>query len=858
MLIFRVLLLLFPRAFRTRYGADLIRALTDRRREARRLGVWPLIACDAAAAFDLIRSATLELLRSARIALTAIAQDARFAIRMLRRRPALSFFSAATFALGIGTVTTIASLADALLVQPLPYPHADQLVAIRGIVGGRPAGLSYPNLRDIAAQSTLLSGVSPFFAQSVNLTGIAEPDRLRGGFVTSEFFAVLGVAPASGSTFGREADVPSGARLAVLTDRTWKTRFNQRPDIVGQQVRLNNSPFTIVGVMPASFRFPIDDVEVFLPFWTTTAGIDRGNHNYLGIARLMPSASLVPASQEVASAAASLERTFPQVNAGRGATVESFRDLVVGDAALSLRLFGVMGAIMLVAACANVAGLHLGDAGRRSHEIAVRAALGAGGVRIARQLLIESIARAAVGAAAGLVAAAVAVSFVSSRAPADVYGIENATIGRFSLVAAAAAALLAGLGAGLPPALQWARGHAAGVSSGNRSTADAVTSRLRNALVATQVALAALLVVAAGLTTRSLAQLASMEVGFDPGGLLTMEYRLPVNRYASTEAQAQFHRQVLERIRSLPGIVAAAGVRAMPFSGNGSTTAVRLATHTPPMQVSINAVSDDYFVTMRIPLLAGRAFQRSEGAAPLLVVSRTFADLAWPGENAIGKSVYFEAVDLTASVIGVVGDVRHRDLAHADPGSIYTFADQNPSLFNTLVVRTAIAPMSAADDVRRAVWSVDPDQPVWKIRALDVLIEGSIAARVFIVQLVGFFGLSAAALAVLGLYGVVASSAARRTREIGVRVALGASNRRVLALILWGGLRLGAAGIGAGLAAAALAANVLRTFLFGISAHDPVTFAAAAALLFAAAGAACLVPSVRALRLDPVDALRSE
>ena len=471
--------------------------------------------------------------------------------------------------------------------------------------------------------------------------------------------------------------------------------------------------------------------------------------------------------------------------------------------------------------------------------------------------MIESVSRAFVGAVLGLAAAKAAVAFVVANAPANVYGIENARLAPLSIAVGAAAALLAGIAAGLPPALRWARsGEPGAATSGGRSIGDVASSRIRGALVVSQVALAAVLLVAAGLTTRSFSNLVSMDVGFDPSDLLTMEYRLPVNRYASPASQAHFHRQALERIRSLPGVTAAAGVRALPFSGNDSSTSIHLTTNGPARQVSVNAVSDEYFATMRIPIVAGRVFRRTEGKAPIVVVSRTLADAAWPGEPAIGKSLYFDAVDLTATVIGVVGDVRHRGLANADPGTVYTFGGQNPALFNTLAVRTTGAPMALADDVRRAVWSVDPDQPVWKIRALQSLIERSVATRLFVVQLVGFFGLSAAALAVLGLYGVVTSSVAQRTREIGVRVALGATSTRVLRLVLWTGLRLGGLGIAVGLALAGAATNLMRSFLVGITAHDAVAFGAAASLLFAAMLLACLVPSARALRVDPVSALR--
>ncbi|HVH56490.1 MAG TPA: ABC transporter permease [Vicinamibacterales bacterium] len=856
-LIFRLLVTLFPHAFRERYGVEMLLALVDRRRDARRGGRWMLVKCDLGAAADLLKSAAAEAVRSARSAFMSIGQDVRFAIRMLWRRPALSAFSAATLALGIGAVTAVWSIVYAVLLQPLPYPRSHEIVALRGIVNGSTAGVSYRNILDIRERVTTMTALSPFFAQSVNLTGVLEPDRLRGGFVTSEFFRVVDVQPVIGTTFGSDADVAHGPRLAVLTYDTWRNRFGQRLDIIGLPVQLNNATFSVAGVMPASFDFPIDDVEVLLPFWTTTAGIDRANHNYIAVGRLTPAATPAQATLEAASIAAALERVYPEANAGRSARVEPLKDVLVEDTRYPLQLLSMMVIIMLVAACANVAGLHLGDVNRRRQEIGVRSALGAGRLRIARQLLMECMARATIGALLAIAAAKAAIAFLVSGAPVDVYGIQNVSLHPAILPVAIVCGLFAGIAAGAPPALHWIRSGEAGASaSGERTTNGPMSSRLRHALVIGQVALAGVLLVAAGLTTRSFARLASVDVGFDQQGLLTLEYRLPANRYGSPEAQTRFHERVLDRIRSLPGVTSAAGVRALPFSGNASSGDVRLSGSTASMRASFNAVSDDYFSTMRVPVIAGRVFEPTEATDPIVVVSHTFAEHAWPAESALGKRVYFDGVGITATVVGVVGDVHHRDLADADSGTIYAFQAQNPALFNTLAVRTTGPPMALADDVRRAVWSVDPDQPVWKIRTLESLVDRSIATRRFLLQLVAFFGISAAALALLGLYAVVTASVAQRTREIGVRVVLGAAHGRILGLVLWSGLRLAAVGILLGLSLALVAANAMRSFLFEISARDPLTFGATAVVLCAAALIACWIPAARALRVDPANALR--
>jgi putative ABC transport system permease protein len=865
-LLYRALLLLYPREFRARYATDILAAIDDRRRAARASGGPALVRFHLRALVDLLANAAGERLgrpgpagspaaRSSRM--MAIGQDVRFAVRMLRRRPALSFFSAATLALGIGSITAVASLVDAVLIRPLPYPRPSEIVAIGGVVDSQPTGISYENLRDIGDGTTSITANSPFIAQSVNLTGVAEPDRLRGGFVTSGFFAVVGVPPAIGRHFGPDVDRPGAAREAVLTDQAWRTRFGGR-DMVGESIQLNNAPFTVVGIMPPGFAFPIDEIEVFLPFWTTTAGLARDNHNYFGVARLAAGTSLVAANAEAAAVAAVLERTYPGVNRGRSAAVRPLQDVLTGDLATPLRLLATMVVLMLLAAAANVAGLQLGDSAARGREIAVRSALGAGRLRMLRQLLFESIARAGIGAVAGIGAAAAFIGSLVANAPAGVYGLEYARLGWIPVIVAAVTTLAAGIAAGLPAALQWTSDRGLTGHAGTRVTADPRVSRTRTVLVVCQVAVAAVLLVAAGLTMRSFERLTSVDTGFDASNLLTMEYRLPRNKYASPLAQSQFHHQVVERVEAVPGVAVAASVRALPFSGNGNASTYRLVSGGEARTASINAVSSRYFEALRIPLLAGRGFTASEGEAPVVVVSRALTQRAWPGVDPIGRDVHFDEVGITARVVGVVGDVRHQDLADADEGTIYTHHAQNPSVFNTLVVRTAGPPMALADTVRRAVWSIDPDQPVWKIRTLESLVARSTAARLFLLQLVLFFGISVAALSLLGLYGVVASSVAQRTREIGVRMALGAPRTRVLRLVLWAGLRPGLIGLAVGLAGAAAGAQVLRGVLFGITPRDPVTFAGVTFLLLLATLAACWVPARRALRLDPVHALRGD
>jgi putative ABC transport system permease protein len=856
--IYRLLLWLYPAAFRRRYGADLLRTLNDRRAAAHRCGRPALVRFHAGALRDLVASGIAE--RSRRVTAPAwprgLAQDARHAGRMLYRSPSLTALSAATLALGVGSVTAVAGLVDAVLVQPLPFPRPAEVVAIRGLVDGAPAGISYENLRDATTTATGLRSWSPFFAQSVNLTGVAEPDRLRGGFVTSGFFDVVGVPAAIGRTFGPEADVPATARVAVLTHHAWRVRFGSRPGTVGRTIQLNNQPFTIVGILPASFRFPLDYVDVYLPMWTTTAGIGRDNHNYFAIGRLAAGASIGAVTEELAAHAARLEVSFPQVNRGRSMRLEPLKDALVADTAYSIRLLGGMALLMLLASAANVAGLQLGALAARRREIAVRAALGAGRLRIATTIVLESVARAGLGALLGLGLAHAGIRFLVSRAPQDVYGIDRAELGVFALGIGALAALGAGLAAGLPAAIGWAReGGLVTLGSGDRSVGARGSSRLRAALVVCQVAMAAVLLVAAALTTRSFERLTSVNIGFDPADLLTMEYRVPRNKYQDAAAQQAFHDQVLARVKTVPGVLEAAGVRALPFSGNGSFSGYRTALGGDPKRASFNAVSFGYFETMKIPLLAGRPFESGDVRSLVVVISKSMAEREWPHASALGRTLHFEGVG-AATIIGIAGDVRHRELAEGELVAIYTLQAQNPSVFNTLAVRTAGDPMALAEAVRRAVWAVDPDQPVWKIRTLESMVDASLATRRFLLQLVAFFSISAALLALLGLYAVVAGAVAQRTREIGVRIALGARPVTVLRLVIRDGFRLAAIGVCLGLLAASLTSQALERYLFGVTALDAFSYLGAAGALLVATALACWLPARDALKVDPVDALR--
>jgi putative ABC transport system permease protein len=545
----------------------------------------------------------------------------------------------------------------------------------------------------------------------------------------------------------------------------------------------------------------------------------------------------------------------------------SLHEAVVGDwrEATSI-LMGAVSLVLLIA-CANVANLLLSHTASRVRELATRVALGAGRGRLVRQLASENLVLWMAGAVLGLGVAHWGLAALLATAPVALPpGIEP----RISLAVLAytlGVTALTGLCFGLLPALRFSRPDVLGsLKDGGRGSSESATrTRLRGALVVSQVALTLLLLAGAGLLLRSLEKLTRVPLGYDASQLLTMEYRMPANRYADGASQWQFHKAVAERVRALPGVAAASVVRALPFSGNRSSVTFEVPDQAPAgpaeQRALLNTADEAWFSAMKIPLLRGRVFEERDGAeAPrVVVVNRALAERAWPGADPIGRPLrLMTEPPVTATVVGIVGDVKHDSLEDVDQLQVYAAQPQNPHIFGTLVVRTEGEPMALTTSVRAALWSVDRDQPVWKIRTLESLVEGSLGYRRFLLQLLGFYALLALALAALGLYGVVSYGVTSRTHEIGVRVAVGAGRGQIVALVLERGLGLAAVGVGIGLAAALSLGRVMSGLVFGIGGSDPLTLAGVSALLLGVAGFASYLPARRATRIDPVRALRCD
>jgi putative ABC transport system permease protein len=803
--------------------------------------------------------------------------DVRYGARLLLKAPVFTFVAVLTLALGIGANTAIFSVVNAVVLQPLPLPDSDRLVSPMGLNReGERQYLSFPDFQDLRSDAALLSGYSAFVGQSVNLTGREEPRRLRGGFVSDDFFKVAGVEPAIGRGFVPGKDDLEGAeQVCVVQHETWQGVFGGNPKLLGSSVILNNEPFTVVGILPPGFRFPYDEIEVWMPYHTwpalrTAAAkgdlTDRRAGLAAGIARMKRGVTVEQAETEFKGIMARLSKQYPE-GGERSATITPMkRDIIGGVKQPVLVLMGAVAFVLLIA-CANVANLMLARTAARGRELATRAALGAGRRRLVSQMLAETGLLWLAGCAGGLVLGGWGLQLLLSAAPDNLPGgIEprlDVTVFAFALGLTA----LTGLLFGLVPALRFSSPNVtAALKEGGRTGHEgAARTRLHAALVVAQMTLTLVLLVGSGLMLRSFQHLLRVDVGFKPESLLTMEYRLPANKYPEGARQWETHRRIIEEVRRVPGVRSASLVRALPFSGNGGTLSFEILGRPPgekPLRAGTNAVDPEYFGTMGIPLLRGRNFgeQDQAGTPPVVLINRTMADRFWPGQDPVGRKIRIpdNRALIEAEIIGVVGDTKQYAQDDADSSYIYGAQAQNPHIFNTIAARTEGDPMEMSNAIRAAVWSVDPEQPVWKIRTQESLLTRAIGLPRFLVQLMGGYAMLALLLAAVGIYGVMSYSVTQRTHELGVRLALGAPPADVLRMVLRRGLRLTCMGLAIGLGGALALGRVVQALLFNTSPSDPVTLAAVTALLLLVALGASYLPARRATRVDPLIALRYE
>jgi putative ABC transport system permease protein len=794
-------------------------------------------------------------------------------MRTLLKRPGFTAVAVLTLALGIGANTAIFSVVNAVLLRPLPFKDSGRLVIVFETTQTVPRDfVSVPNLEDYRAGTRSFEEFATFVPQSVNMTGAGEPERVVGAFTTSSLFALLNVNVERGRALGAEDDAVGGGLVAVLGNEYWQRRFGGDPSVVGRPLTFNGEPFTVVGVMPAGFQFHGVAPDVMLPAhkWPNYQ-VARSSHSAWVFGRLKPGVSRETAQAELGAIAKRLEEAYPADNKGRGVEVIGLQEEQVEDIRPALLiLLAAVGFILLIA-CANIANLLLARGASRRKEVALRSALGASRVRLLRQLLTETLLLALLGGAAGLVFAQWGVDALLSLNSANIplqggFRVDAALDSRV-LLFSLGLSVLTGLVFGIVPALQLSKADLnSDLKEGGKTEGSGGSrSRLRGAFVVSQVALSLVLLVGAGLLLNSFYRLLRAEPGFDPRNLLTMEYRLPKNRYPKGGQQWAFHKEVVERVSRVPGVESAAVVRGLPFSGNGGSLTYLVPDRPAPPagqepKALENAIDPNYLHTVGLPLLSGRNFTLQDGpdAQPVVLVNRTMAEKLWPGEDPLGKRLEFPEAKMSATVVGVVGDAKQYDIGETQRPQVYTAYAQNPHIFGTLVLRANVEPLSLSKQVREAVWSVDPDQPVWKVRTVEYLLGVNVSDRRFLLYLMACFAGLALLLTALGIYGVVSYTVAQRTHEIGIRVALGAQGRDVLRLVLRHGMGLALLGVGLGLAAAYGVMRYLASLLYGVSATDPPTYAAVALLLAGVALVACLVPALRATRVDPMVALRHE
>jgi putative ABC transport system permease protein len=883
----------YPPRFRRDVGLGLVDAIQDRmdaRRAAgaSRSGVWiPAIA-------DTIRNAPAEWMRAAfdaaarpprpaipvsggRTMMDKLLQDIRFALRLWRRRPGFALVAIATLALGVGANTAMFSIVNAVLLRPLGYAHSDRLVSLFTRASGSRQGLlSYKEYEELRRQSGALESLGLFLGQSVNLTGVAEPQRLVGSFVTRSFFDALSLKAERGRLFSEEESAPGTVKpVVVITHALWRTRFNEDPSAIGSTMTVNGTPLTIIGVMAEPFDadtvpgdgYFIGGVDMFIPAaqFPTPRGLYAAGPVMIGVGRLKPGVSVASANSDLDIISKRLQAEDPKAQAGRAIVAERAQDTVVGSSRAALLLLFVSVGVVLLIACVNVSHLLLARAIDRQKEIALRAALGASRGAVTRQLAVEAALMAMVATAAGLMLGRWALAGLTWLRPPSVPIPTQVPMDGTVLLFTGGIALSVATLCGLAPALKTARPDISRVLQAGFRRASAAGRRTRDALAVVEMAMSVALVAVSALLIQSLLAVQQAPLGFDPANVFTLQFRLPQTKYTKPEDIARFFKEAIERVRAVPGVQSAALVRAVPFSGNGGTTAYVAEARPEPdpasqPQARFHLVTPEYFKTMRIPLLKGRDFtDRDDLTTPLVaVINETFARRAWPNEDAIGKRFTTPNTPAPITVVGIVGDAKHYTATEAAFPQLYVAHYQVPLIFSSLVARTASAPMSISNDVRKAIWSVDKDQPVWSVRSLQDQVDATQGQSRFLALLLGIFAGVALLLAGVGIYGVTSYGVAQRTHEIGIRLALGASGDRVLRDVVGRGVKLTLVAVGIGLVGAVLLGRFATAVLFGVKPTDPGALAGAAAILAAVSLASTYLPARRASRVDPVVALAEE
>jgi putative ABC transport system permease protein len=805
-------------------------------------------------------------------------QDIRYGFRGLLKRPGFTAVAVLTLSLGIGANTAIFSMVNAVLLRPLPFKDPERLVIVsetarRETVERRSA--SYPDFVDWRDQNQVFDELAAFDDASFALTVAHEPERLRGELVSASYFSLLGVQMAIGRTFLPEEDrTPDTHPVVILSHRVWQRRFNADPSVIGKNLKVNDLDYTVVGVAPAGFNGLTSNAEFWIPFIMVDAGTSdkslplRGRRWHEVIARLKPGVSIAQAQADMDTIARRLEQAHPETNKDRGVRLIPVDEEFVGEFQSALLILLGAVAFVLLISCTNVANLLLARAAARHKEMAIRAALGASRGRVIRQLLTESTLLAVVGGGVGLLSAAWGVDALIALAPVSVPSFVEIGIDERVLVFTLAVSVLTGILFGLAPAL----GASAAdlnepLKEGNRgSTRGLHHRRARRLLVVTEVALAVVLLVGAGLMIKSFQRLQAFDPGFKAENVVTARVRLPEQRY-SPEKINDFSRQLIEKLESAPSAESVSVASDVPLGGVVNATSVAIEGRTEAedlVRVYAHHVSPRFFSTLGIPLLRGRDFtsQDSAQAPKVAIISDSMARRFWPGQDALGKRISRGSGEHLRwySIIGIARDVKHRALVreeNQDPDVYFSLA-QEPDTGLVISARTTGDATSVISVLRREVDSLDPTVPLYDIATLDQFLDGQVTEERFSTVLLSIFAFLAIALASVGIYGVMSYSVTERTHEFGIRMALGARQRDVLNLVVGQGMALVMVGVVVGLVAAVALTRLIATMLYSVSATDPLTFAVVSLLLAGVAFAACYLPARRATRVDPMAALRYE
>jgi putative ABC transport system permease protein len=809
-----------------------------------------------------------------------LAQDIRYGVRMLVKHKAFTSIAVITLALGIGANTAIFSVVNELLLRPLPYRDADRIVTVWEVSpeGRHQNSTSRANFRAWHEQTSSFNYMAAFSDQRVNLTGTGEPEELSVQFTTPDFFKILGVDPILGRTFLPEDDKGGESPVAVLSYGLWQRRFGGLANLVGQPITLNDTKFTVIGVMPRGFQFHMKlrsgtgrpaELWTILPMPTGPGANERGR--FLGtVARLKDGVSVEQAAAEMRTILARLSDVAPQLNKNYSAEVLPLREQFFGNVRRPLWLMlGAVGFVLLIA-CANVANLLLSLATSREKEIALRAALGARRTRIVRQLLTESLLLALLGSVLGLGFAWLGIKALVAISPRDLVSLQTVGLNLTVLAWTLGVSLLTGIIFGMAPALHISRLNLNdSLKDGGKSESSQASGsrRLRNALVVSEIALAVVLLASAGLLIRSFLRLQQVDRGFNTENVLTMVVRLP-DRYREDPQVINFFRQTLERVQQLPTVRSAGMVNFLPlYGGMGSSTGFKILGQPEPPpgegpSTDVRVVDAGYFGTMGIPLLRGRNFSDAEQREPkrVILINEALARQYFPNQDPLGQRLDVLMFDdpTPTEIIGIVGNVRYDSLVDEAPPAVYFSHSDLTYSFMTLVVRTDGDPTAIAPAVQREIRALDPNQPVSDLRTMNQVMSEWVARSRFNTLLLGLFAGLATLLSAVGIFGVMNYSVALRTRELGLRLAVGAQPRQVLMLVLKQGLALTIVGVVLGLAAAFALTRLLSGLLFGVAAVDVTTFASISLLLVIVSLLACYLPARRAMRIDPLSALRYE